>query len=108
MFEDKLELFKRHAEMCSICSNEKRLMIMESIGDGEKSVGDIADHLGMSSQAVSQHLRLMRDRGIVVSIRQGRQIFYEIANDKFLRAFRLVREGLIEEQEKLGKKLENL
>ena len=92
----ELELFQKHAETCCIFCNQKRLMIMWVLGDKEKSVGDIARELDLSPQAISQHLRLMKDRGVVASTRRGRQIFYRMANPKFLEAHRMIRSVLVE------------
>jgi DNA-binding transcriptional ArsR family regulator len=66
------------------------------LGDREKSVGEIARELDLSPQAISQHLRLMKDRGVVASTRRGRQIFYRMANPKFLEAHRIIRSVLVE------------
>ena len=92
----ELELFQKHAETCCIFCNERRLMIMWALGKKEKSVGEIARELDLSSQAISQHLRLMKDRGVVASTRRGRQIFYRMANPKFLEAHRMIRSVLLE------------
>jgi len=89
------ELFRKHAETCCIFCNERRLMIMWALGESEKSVGEIAGDLNLSSQAVSQHLRLMKDRGVVESTRRGRQIFYRMANPKFLKAHRMIRSAIV-------------
>jgi DNA-binding transcriptional ArsR family regulator len=91
-----LELFQKHAETCCIFCNQKRLMIMWALGDGEKSVGEISRELALSPQAISQALRLMKDRGVVASQRRGRQIFYRMANPKFLEAHRMIRSALVE------------
>lgn len=95
MDSTELELFRKHAETCCIFCNERRLMIMWALGEEEKSVGEIARELDLSSQAISQHLRLMKDRGVVVSTRRGRQIFYSLADTKFLEAHRMIRSVLI-------------
>jgi DNA-binding transcriptional ArsR family regulator len=92
----ELELFQKHAETCCIFCNQKRLMIMWALGDKQKSVGEIARDLDLSPQAISQHLRLMKDRGVVASTRRGRQIFYRMANPKFLEAHRMIRSVLVE------------
>jgi len=91
----ELGLLKKHAETCCIFCSERRLMIMWAIGEGEKAVGEIAKELNLTSQAVSQHLRLMKDRGVVVSNRRGRKIFYAMANPKFLEAHRMIRSVLV-------------
>ncbi len=96
MDQADLELFQKHAETCCIFCNQKRLMIMWALGDNEKSVGEIARELALSPQAISQALRLMKDRGVVASTRRGRQIFYRMANPKYLKAHRMIRSALIE------------
>lgn len=90
----ELKLFRKHAETCCIFCNERRLMIMWALGKSERPVGEIARELKLSSQAVSQHLRLMKDRGVVTSTRRGRRIFYRMANPKFLEAHRMIRSVL--------------
>ncbi len=69
---------------------------MWALGNKQKSVGEIARDLDLSPQAISQHLRLMKDRGVVASTRRGRQIFYRMANPKFLEAHRMIRSVLVE------------
>ena len=49
----------------------------------ELSVGEIAERIDASIQNTSQHLRLMRDRGILASRRAGQTIFYRIKDDAF-------------------------
>ena len=96
MNKTEIDLFQKHAETCCIFCNERRLMIMWAIGKKEKSVGEIARALDLPSQAISQHLRLMKDRGVVIAGRRGRQIFYRMANPKFLKAHQIIRSALLE------------
>lgn len=91
------DLFDRHAAFCKVFSSPTRLRIMWQLNEGEKSVGDLAETLGIPLVNASQHLRVMKDRGAVTTRRQGRTIFYRITNAKFLEGARLVREGLVEE-----------
>jgi len=99
-----LEVYELHAEFCSICANPKRLRIMMLLGEGELSVGAIAEDLGMPEHSVSQHLRLMKDRNAVKARKDGRTVYYSITNKKFLKGARLIREGIIEEMQKIGRK----
>ena len=51
--EEKIpEICLRHADFCSIFTNPRRLMILKSLGDGEKSVGDIAKEVGIPDYTV--------------------------------------------------------
>jgi len=78
------------------------LQILWLIKEGERSVSEIAETLGLSLSNVSQHLRIMRDRGAIRPRRDGRHVYYRIANQKFVEGSALVREGLLEELAKRG------
>ncbi len=54
----------------------RRLQILELIWDGERSVGDIAARVPVSTAAVSQHLSKLRDAGLVAVRRDGRHRYY--------------------------------
>ena len=55
-----------------------RLLILENLGDGPMTVGELTDALGMEQSAVSHQLRLLRDLGFVVGERQGRHMIYRL------------------------------
>ena len=95
-------IFERHSSFCAIFADEKRLRIMWYLREGERRVNEIAEHLGVSVQNASQHLRLMRDRGAVRFRREGHSVYYQIANDKFVKGAQLIREGVIEEMQRLN------
>ena len=95
--DDAPDIFARHASFCTVLSDEKRLRIMWFLGETERSVGQIAEHLGTSMQNTSQHLRVMRDKGAVHTRREGQTVYYRIANHSILDGCRLIRQGLIEE-----------
>lgn len=61
------EIFEQQAKLCSMMANAKRLAIVEILQRGEASVGDIASALGCTISTASQHLRLMRDKQVVVA-----------------------------------------
>ncbi len=89
-----------HSQFCMIFSCPLRIKLFHALEHGERTVGDLAETSGATMANVSQHLRLMRDKGAVLSRKQGKQVYYRIANPKFMEAARLIREGLIEEIEK--------
>jgi DNA-binding transcriptional ArsR family regulator len=55
-----------------------RRRIMERLGGGPKAVGEIADGLPVTRPAVSQHLRVLREAGLVREHREGTRRIYEI------------------------------
>ena len=70
------------AEIFSIFSNAKRLMIFWSLNGTEKSVNEIAEAIDASMQNTSQHLRLMKAQNILESRREGTTIYYRIADNE--------------------------
>lgn len=60
-------------------ANEKRLMILCQLFDGEKAVGELAELLDVRSSTVSQHLALLRKDGFVTSRRDGQTLYYSLA-----------------------------
>ena len=78
---DVLELAKDQANICRIFGNARRVLILWALVDGEMSVGDIADAVDTSLQNTSQHLRLMKDKGILASRRAGNTVYYRTNYD---------------------------
>jgi ArsR family transcriptional regulator len=93
---DDQEIFKIHAEFCSILANEKRLRIMWILQEGERSVSDIAETLELSVTNVSQHLKILKNQHAVAERKDGKQVFYRITNPKFIEGCRLIRQGIVE------------
>ena len=62
-------------------ANEKRLLILCQLIDGERSVNDIAELLGTRQSTISQHLALLRRDGFVQARRDGQTQFYSLQGD---------------------------
>ena len=97
------QLFELQAELCQMMANPKRIAIVEILSQGEQSVGAIAEVLESSISAVSQHLRTMRDKGVVVNRKEGQTVFYHLKNPKLIEGCHIMREVLIEEMESQGR-----
>lgn len=65
-------------------SHPQRLLILCCLAQDEKSVGEIEEFCGASQSAVSQFLKGMRLEGLVDSRREGKQVYYRIADDRVL------------------------
>ena len=73
--------YELHAQMLNALAHPKRLMIVDFLHhEGEKPVGKIASKLGISLQNASQHLRVMRDRGLVLSRKDGQAVYYSLTS----------------------------
>ncbi len=89
--------FELEAGVIAVLANPKRLMIVNLLGVRPATVSTIATGLGLTLQNTSQHLRVMRDRGIVRFTRVGREVRYRLSTPAFSQACRLVRRALLEE-----------
>ena len=98
-------LFEMHADMCQALANQYRLEIMHTLKDGERCVSDLAAELGISVHNVSQHLRIMKQRLLVHSRKEGQTVYYSVTNPKFVEACGLIREALLEEHRAAGQSL---
>lgn len=63
-------------------SHPQRLLILCSLVEGEKSVGEIEEACGASQSAVSQFLKGMRLEGLIDSRREGKQVYYKIVDGR--------------------------
>jgi DNA-binding transcriptional ArsR family regulator len=69
---------EREAEIHRVLANPRRLRILWALRNRELSVGELADAIDASLQCTSQHLRLMREHGMVCSRREGQTVYYHI------------------------------
>jgi len=86
------ELNQLHASVCKGLADPKRLLIITTLRDGEMSVGDICEELDLPQANVSQHLAIMRDRGLVNARKEGQFVFYSLTTMKIVEAVDLLRE----------------
>jgi len=98
-------VFEMHAEMCQALANQHRLAMMHTLKDGERCVSDLAAEIGISVHNVSQHLRILKQRLLVRSRKEGQTVYYSVTNPKFVQACSLIREALIEEYRAAGQSL---
>lgn len=84
------EFAKQQAEICKVFGNANRILILWALGSREMSVGEIAEAIGSSLQNTSQHLRLMKDKGILSSRREGHAVCYWIAGSELLAGCRIM------------------
>jgi DNA-binding transcriptional ArsR family regulator len=98
-------VFRAHAELCKALANEHRLAILYTLSQGEKCVSDLAADIGISVHNVSQHLRLLKERGLVRSRKEAQTVYYSITNFKFIQGCTLIRQALIEQHQAQGQSL---
>jgi ArsR family transcriptional regulator len=71
------------ADLLSALANDRRLLILcKLVETGEATVGALADNIGLSQSALSQHLARMREEGIVTFRREAQTLWYRIADPR--------------------------
>lgn len=90
----------RHADLCHSFSNANRLKILDLLRDGdEQTVSEITDSADIPQPTVSQHLKVLRDQGVVSRRRDGVEAFYSLTDARFFKAIDLMREMTVERVE---------
>ena len=73
-------------------SHPLRLKILCTLGDREVSVQDIVEHVGTSQSNISQHLAILRDKGILASRKDANRVYYRVGDPRTLRLIGMMRE----------------
>jgi DNA-binding transcriptional ArsR family regulator len=102
---EKSRAYELQANMLSVLANPKRLMILDLLGEGAKTVTEIASALDMTLQNASQHLRLMKEQSIVRSERDGQTVTYRLTTPVFKECCETVRKAMVEEARKKNQDL---
>jgi len=102
---EKNEIFRLHAEFCQTLSDANRLLIIGELSRGEASVNDLVERLDLRQPNVSKHLALMRERGLVLTRRDGATIYYSLSDRRIYDAISMlmdVQRDLIEKKRVLS------
>ncbi|MBI2906982.1 MAG: winged helix-turn-helix transcriptional regulator [Chloroflexi bacterium] len=89
---ERAAIYRLHAEFCKTLSDANRLLIINELGKGEVSVGELARRLGLGQSNVSKHLALLREHGLATVRRVGPTIYYSLSDPRISEAIRLLRE----------------
>jgi ArsR family transcriptional regulator len=98
----EMEISRRQAEMCSALADQHRLLLLYAMADQPRSVSELVSRVGLSQPAVSRHLRIMRDSGLVTTERQGKCIYYFPIDGRIVQAMDLLRAILTEQMQRQG------
>ena len=88
----KDEDIERASRSIKAMSHPLRLKILCSLGDKEVSVQDIVEMVGTSQSNISQHLAILRDKGILASRKDANRVYYRVGDNRTLRLISMMRE----------------
>ena len=85
------EVNQLHAEICAGLADPKRILILYSLHEKPCSVNELVELLNLSQPMVSRHLKVLRERGMVTTIRIGTTVEYRLADERLIQALDLLR-----------------
>ncbi len=87
--EEEMELLHRY--VCEGISDPKRLKLLYLVAEHSKNVSELTEALDVSQPTVSHHLRILRERGLVKTERDGTSIYYSLGDPRILQAMNIMR-----------------
>lgn len=87
LFDDQQENIEKAVRCLKVLAHPSRLKVICVLKTGEHSVQQLEEYVGIAQATLSQHLSLLKDRGIVTSRRQGNFSLYRIANPEMVSLF---------------------
>lgn len=90
LFDDQEENIEKAVRCLKVLAHPQRLKIICVLQNGEHTVQQLEEYVGIAQATLSQHLSLLKDRGILTSRRQGNFSLYSLANQEMLRLFNVI------------------
>jgi ArsR family transcriptional regulator len=85
------EISQLEADFCFALSDPTRLLMIYCLREGPRNVTELAHELGVAQPTASRHLKILRDRGLVSTVRQGTTVTYHLADPRLIQALDLLR-----------------
>jgi ArsR family transcriptional regulator len=88
------EIVELHDGICSALADPKRIMILYTLAEGPRNVTELSEELGLPQPTTSRHLKVLRERDMVNTERDGASVIYTLADTKLIQALDLLRDVL--------------
>lgn len=88
----KQEQIETAARVLKAISHPLRLKILCVIGEGEVCVQDIVEAVGTSQSNISQHLAILRDKGVLLTRKDANRVYYRVGDQRILQLIVMMRE----------------
>ncbi|GAB4578558.1 MAG: hypothetical protein Fur0022_12930 [Anaerolineales bacterium] len=85
------EVNQLHANICAALADPSRILILYLLADGPLNVNALVEKLELPQPTVSRHLKVLRERGLVLAEREGQSVFYTLADHRVIQALDLLR-----------------
>jgi DNA-binding transcriptional ArsR family regulator len=85
------EITQLHADFCSALADSTRLILLYALADAPRNVTELTQDLGQPQPTISRHLKILRERGLVVATRQGMMVQYSLGDRRVIDALDILR-----------------
>lgn len=83
-----------HAQICQGLADPTRIFLLYALDEGSRRVTDLVESLDLPQPTVSHHLKVLRERGLVIAEREGTAIYYSLADHRIIEALDILRKVL--------------
>ncbi|HXF86086.1 MAG TPA: metalloregulator ArsR/SmtB family transcription factor [Anaerolineales bacterium] len=90
----KQEIIQLEADFCFALSDPTRIFILYALNERPMNVTELTHELGVPQPTTSRHLKVLRERGLVTTERQGTVIIYRLADHRIIQAMDLLRSAM--------------
>jgi DNA-binding transcriptional ArsR family regulator len=87
----KEEVNQLHANICNGLADPIRILLLYKLSEAPSNVNDLVNSINLSQSNVSRHLKILRERGLVFSKRDGQFVYYHLADVRIIKALDLMR-----------------
>ncbi len=88
------EIIQLEADFCAALSDPTRIFILYALSERPCNVTELTNDLGVPQPTTSRHLKVLRERGLVFTKRQGTMITYHLTDQRVIRAMDLLRSAM--------------
>lgn len=85
------EINQLHANICNGLADPLRILLLYTLADAPCNVNELAEHVKLPQTTVSRHLKILRERGMVLARREGQFVYYQLADQRIIQALDLLR-----------------
>jgi DNA-binding transcriptional ArsR family regulator len=90
----KQEIIQLEADFCAALSDPTRIFILYALNESSQNVTELTNELAISQPTTSRHLKVLRERGLVYTERQGTVITYHLTDQRIIQALDLLRSAM--------------
>jgi ArsR family transcriptional regulator len=88
------EIIQLEADFCAALSDPTRIFILYALNEKSQNVTELTNELGIPQPTTSRHLKVLRERGLVYTQRQGTVITYHLTDQRIIQAMDLLRSAM--------------